>query len=704
MKRRKHSEKENDPQQCCVLCKLPDNSPEKYGEKITVTQHDLTVHYFCLLMSSGVYQRGEENEGIHGFLVEDIKREMRRSSRLKCGVCKKKGASVGCSIKSCRKMVHLPCGMKEEFIFQFTGLFPSFCKEHRPSQSVARSSPIRTPLSCSVCLDSIEPVLSYTILKCPCCHSSWFHRECIQHQACSAAMFFFRCTICNNKDQFQQEMLRMGIHIPERDASWELEENAFVELLHVYQHCDAVKCRCRSGRHYSARQGKWEVVRCKFCGSSGTHRQCSSLNLYEDRWACVSCVSAVNGDDALPRHTQTPQSVPKITRRQLKRRSSLHSGLVCKRSSLRSNSPGEILRGLAGQISQLQSIPVVIKRDGAFKAALRILRHPNFTPHHALAVRFSGGKQCNDVNSLNLRQFMRLLVNEIQNSTLFEGPENTKNLTLDSQALRDDMYFDVGCMLALSLVHGGPPLHFFSQALYKSLLQLSLDSPLTLQDLGNTLLATKVKMIQDAESIEELKEAVQSASEYLHVAGCCRNVDSLSDKHILVDDMLNFHLVTRINLPLQRLREGLNTLGLFDQIQMNPEAFSTIFCCPSQKISADTVADLFSIQFSDDVVKKMKETTINGFWRQYLHECEEGRCASSLEEILIFATSVDVEPAVGFSPTPSVSFLHPVDSVEVLPQRQPSHNHILLPVLPSYQLFKSHMEYAVCQLTVMQSL
>lgn len=38
----------------------------------------------CLsqLTSCGVYQRGEEDEGIFGFLVEDIKQEARRSSRL----------------------------------------------------------------------------------------------------------------------------------------------------------------------------------------------------------------------------------------------------------------------------------------------------------------------------------------------------------------------------------------------------------------------------------------------------------------------------------------------------------------------------------------------------------------------------------------------------------------------------------------------
>lgn len=34
------------------------------------------------LTSCGVYQRGEEHEGVFGFLVDDIKQEIRRSARL----------------------------------------------------------------------------------------------------------------------------------------------------------------------------------------------------------------------------------------------------------------------------------------------------------------------------------------------------------------------------------------------------------------------------------------------------------------------------------------------------------------------------------------------------------------------------------------------------------------------------------------------
>ncbi|XP_077421462.1 G2/M phase-specific E3 ubiquitin-protein ligase isoform X2 [Vanacampus margaritifer] len=201
--------------QPCVLCRSCEDDPALFGDKISLQEDRISVHYFCLLTSCGVYQRGKDSDGVLGFLVDDIKQEIRRSARLTCWACKKKGACVGCNVKSCRKTVHFPCGRNKGFVSQFTENFPSYCPDHRPSQSACASSNLSRPQSCSVCLDAIDGDLSYGVLKCPSCHASWFHRDCVQRQAHSAGLFFFRCTLCNNKDEYQQEMLRMGICIPE---------------------------------------------------------------------------------------------------------------------------------------------------------------------------------------------------------------------------------------------------------------------------------------------------------------------------------------------------------------------------------------------------------------------------------------------------------------------------------------------------------
>ena len=92
---------------------------------------DINSHYFCLLFSSGLGQRGEEGEGVKGFLPADIRKEIRRGSRLKCVFCKKKGATVGCAEPTCKKTYHLTCGSQHDCLMQYFGQFKSMCSRHR---------------------------------------------------------------------------------------------------------------------------------------------------------------------------------------------------------------------------------------------------------------------------------------------------------------------------------------------------------------------------------------------------------------------------------------------------------------------------------------------------------------------------------------------------------------------------------------------
>nr|XP_020442046.1 G2/M phase-specific E3 ubiquitin-protein ligase isoform X1 [Monopterus albus]XP_020442047.1 G2/M phase-specific E3 ubiquitin-protein ligase isoform X1 [Monopterus albus]XP_020442048.1 G2/M phase-specific E3 ubiquitin-protein ligase isoform X1 [Monopterus albus] len=711
---------------CCALCRLSDDDPAMLGEKVTLKEHKFSVHYFCLLTSSGVYQRGEEDEGVFGFLVDDIKQEIRRSARLTCYSCKKKGACVGCSIRSCRKMVHFPCGRKQEFIFQFTGLFPSYCLDHSPTQSLSVSSDFSLPQSCSVCLDSIEPVLSYSVLKCPSCHASWFHRDCVQRQAHSAGLFFFRCTLCNNKENFQEEMLRMGIYIPERDASWELEPNAYAELLEVYKRCDALTCLCSNGRTYSAKIGWFQVICCQLCGSRGTHRKCSELKLDTRNWACTDCTQATDGKASLVASPQGVQRRSLLSKRHL---SPNHPSISGKRPSLPvgSGSPEELLQALALQLRPL-SVQVEVSRNLALSAGLDMVRRSDFDPTHTLSVRFKDEQQTAfpsiPWDSDTARQhFLKLLVQQIQDSVVFEGPQGFKNLALNSQALREDLYFDVGCLLALSLVHGGPRLGFFSHALYQCLFNYPPNCPLTFAHMTpDTHLTRQVSQIAEAKSLDSLREAMMASWEYLELAGCNRPVSSLEDRDTLVEDVVGFTMITRMQLPLQRFREGLQTLGVFDQVQLFPSAFYSVFCEAADCLTAQTIGRLFVINFSEQEERVNRETPVVTFWRHFLLECEVGRTSISLQDLLRFATGAEELPAAGLLPPPSISFLHPISSspprVEqqqeeggeremdrpgseewrdggMFPQSEPSSKHLLLPVISTYQAFKSSMEQSV---------
>lgn len=58
--------------------------------------------------------------------------------------------------------------------------------------------------------------------------------------------------------------------------------------------------------------------------------------------------------------------------------------------------------------------------------------------------------------------------------------------------------------------------------------------------------------IAEAESLDDLREAVTSSWEYLELAGCNRPISSLEEREALVEDLVSFTMITRMQLPLQR--------------------------------------------------------------------------------------------------------------------------------------------------------
>ncbi|XP_061173871.1 uncharacterized protein LOC133182982 [Saccostrea echinata] len=272
----------------CLFCLKSEDNEEKFGKYIK--KFGLTLHYFCMLFASGLSQRGENDEdGISGFLPADVLKELKRGLRLRCTFCKSKGATIGCVVGKCRTVFHYSCGIESKTLHQFFDTFSSFCSEHRPLQTACPEEQAEVS-TCAICMTTVINRPQNDTLKSPCCRGSWFHRTCIQKHATTAGLYFFKCPLCNNKDHFQEEMLRMGVHIPDQDAAWETEPNAFTDLLERYLHCDAYRCHCDKGRDYNKDGGKWEILVCDWCGSTGSHVGCHNIiKVGPDDYMCPDC-------------------------------------------------------------------------------------------------------------------------------------------------------------------------------------------------------------------------------------------------------------------------------------------------------------------------------------------------------------------------------------------------------------------------------
>ena len=106
------------------------------------------------------------------------------------------------------------------------------------------------------------------VLWTPCCNG-WFHRNCIEKTAENAGTHFFKCPLCNNKEEFTEEMQQFGVHIPDRDANWETAR-MFDDQLQRHDTCDADTCTCPGGRKFDEEDTPWEIMLCVCCGAQVT--------------------------------------------------------------------------------------------------------------------------------------------------------------------------------------------------------------------------------------------------------------------------------------------------------------------------------------------------------------------------------------------------------------------------------------------------
>ncbi|XP_011297042.1 uncharacterized protein [Fopius arisanus] len=297
----------------CVFCNSSEDNELKYGK--IHEYNGIITHYYCLLLSSNMQQKGDDDEGILGFLTLDILNELKRGKRLACSYCKKIGATLGCCNTKCKKIFHLPCGLKAGSLHQFFGEFRSYCVSHRPKQKIDERirAQISDQLLCYICYDNVDRNNLFETLWAPCCKkNAWFHRLCVQQLAMSAG-YFFKCPLCNNKKEFQKAMLDNGIFIPCQDASWELVPNAFQELLYRHNRCDASQCICSKGRTYTSSNPKWELILCRSCGSQGVHVACGRLKWGDATWDCRECCVILNKTEANSEETRmSSNSTPSV--------------------------------------------------------------------------------------------------------------------------------------------------------------------------------------------------------------------------------------------------------------------------------------------------------------------------------------------------------------------------------------------------------
>ncbi|NWV31490.1 PHF11 protein, partial [Grantiella picta] len=96
----------------CAFCSEGEAGSVMYVAKET----DIAAHQDCLLFSSGFVESEDHNpENLEiRFDVKSVEKELRRGKRLMCNFCRKKGATVGCEERACRRSYHFFCALCDD--------------------------------------------------------------------------------------------------------------------------------------------------------------------------------------------------------------------------------------------------------------------------------------------------------------------------------------------------------------------------------------------------------------------------------------------------------------------------------------------------------------------------------------------------------------------------------------------------------------
>ncbi|KAI7790239.1 hypothetical protein IRJ41_020994 [Triplophysa rosa] len=394
----------------------------------------------------------------------------------------------------------------------------------------------------------------------------------------------------------------------------------------------------------------------------------------------------------------------------------------------------QILEELSTKINSNQNCKFNINRASVLDGAIRGFTRLSYNPNNRMVIRFSDDKgkfeEAVDPGGPR-REFFRLLLVALMQSSMFEGKQGSLNLALDSHgihlyfcylktcilhfvmvvffceiccinmisnfisAIREDRYFIAGRAVAVSLVHGGPAPGCLSKTLFDSLVQGPDMCKPVLDDVADCELYNKIKKVSEATFLEELQHSTEPIMDYLANTGCVRPLKSIGDRDRLVEDILMFQVVNRVRGPFEKFRDGLKTLGILAKLQQHPEAFRSTFCHQPNQLTADILDDLFEIKWSENGSnKRANENRVIAFWRDYLQDVEE-EGSQRLGAILAFATGSDQVPPIGFHPQPSIAFHHDTET----PQRFPVANTCIIclrfPLYSTYSDFKSNMDFAI---------
>ncbi|KAG8585057.1 hypothetical protein GDO81_004880 [Engystomops pustulosus] len=117
------------PPDTCAFCKMSGEIVNVAGVLERSPDGRVVAHKNCMLYSPKVIMKDPRECGKFRYDIESVVSEIKRGKELPCNRCRKRGATVGCDVKECRRTYHFPC-VQEARGSVNRNRFVVFCFEH----------------------------------------------------------------------------------------------------------------------------------------------------------------------------------------------------------------------------------------------------------------------------------------------------------------------------------------------------------------------------------------------------------------------------------------------------------------------------------------------------------------------------------------------------------------------------------------------
>ncbi|XP_033729584.1 G2/M phase-specific E3 ubiquitin-protein ligase-like [Pecten maximus] len=261
------------------------------------------------------------------------------------------------------------------------------------------------------------------------------------------------------------------------------------------------------------------------------------------------------------------------------------------------------------------------------------------------------------------REYFCLVMEHLLHSHLFEGPPNSRIISMNKAACDNNHFLAAGRLIALSIVHGGPAPHCFSPLMVHAL-----------------QFGPKETKLLKARTETARSRAMGKLEHFFTYAGIpfynCSTQESVEQ---LVKTASHSYMFDRTSEAFRQFRQGLDILKVGDNIK-------------SVKWTQDNFEDLFQYQLDEPGSNsRVNQAQCIAFWRDYLEEVEEETVALKFSQILQFCTGAKEVPPLGFSPQPTIAFWD-----EKYPKANTCANTLVLPTTSKrYKEFVGNIEFGI---------